>query len=299
MWAQQGWDPSEHKHGHFIAIPKGFSGKPPLHVLHSFIPRKTNNSGWSSKARFSNKQVPSNNFFAVVSPQYTHSSLKGSLGMIEMRFRLCSGICVTPFVYRAQSTSLNPRESLTRCFYLRIPTQYQYNLTLWGKFVPFVDNKPKNPMEVFVAFHRWKGDKRNMARKWRSHLPGAGDPPSGKAGHLSVSAPHHPVCGLQEHITPLYLPVLTSGEHQEMGGDNSKIYTWHLRLFLQHPPHTSKQNPGRLSLQLSLLPGTNKYPVLAIPMAQQDCLDTRWAALGTQPGGFRTPSCQMEFRAIK
>lgn len=85
--------------------------------------------------------------------------------MIEMRFRLCSGICVTPFVYRAQSTSLNPRESLTRCFYLRIPTQYQYNLTLWGKFVPFVDNKPKNPMEVFVAFHRWKGDKQNMARK--------------------------------------------------------------------------------------------------------------------------------------
>lgn len=41
---------------------------------------------------------------------------------------------------------------------------------------------------------------------------------------------------------------LVSGEHQKMSGDNSKIDTWDLRLFLLDLPYTYKQNRDRLSL---------------------------------------------------
>lgn len=70
MWAQQAWDPSEHKHGHFIAIPKGFSGSlPSMSYILSFQGRQTIQAG-TARHVFQINRFPQT-IFAFVSPR-TH-----------------------------------------------------------------------------------------------------------------------------------------------------------------------------------------------------------------------------------
>lgn len=128
----------------FHCNSKGLFWQPPLHVLHSFIPRKTNNSGWNSKARSSNKQVPSNNFLPLCHPS-THILL------------LQKGEYLLVFVSR-----LSFKEFYAPCS-IRMSLSHggvftstaQYDLKLQGQVMALWDAIPKNPMEVFVDFCSW------------------------------------------------------------------------------------------------------------------------------------------------
>lgn len=176
MWTQA-WDPSEHKHSHFIAIPKGFSGKPPPHVLHSFIPRKTNNSDWSSKARFSNKQVPSNSFCFCVTP-IPHSSLKGPSGMIWMT------ICVTPSIKGSKHCTQPMWASPMEVFSPSCANTVSSGLEVTDRLCGILDAKTKNRMESCTAG-------RGTSLECEGHyLPVTGDPLISRLrGHFCSSTP--------------------------------------------------------------------------------------------------------------
>ena len=91
-----------------------------------------------------------------------------------------------------------------------------------------------------------------------------------------------------------------SGERQEMGGDNSKIYTWDLRLNL---PHYKETRLRQTQLTALACPGKAysqywQFPFQRFPFPQ-DCLEIYWAALCGQPEEFLMPPSQMALRLIK
>lgn len=116
-------------------------------------------------------------------------------------------ICVTPSIYRVQSTTLSPCEPLIwKCFLLRVPTQYLHDLKLQTKSVAFLDAKTRNPVESCTAG-------RGTSLECKEHyllVTGI----LWKAGCMVISAHQHHVCGFKQ-ITIFYLTGLSVAQPEE------------------------------------------------------------------------------------
>lgn len=189
MWTQA-WDPSEHKHSHFIAIPKGFSGKPPpMSYILSFQGRQTIQTG-AARHVFQINKFPQT-VFAFVSPQYHIRLLKDLLEWSKWQF--VSHLPLKCFkAPHSAHVSLSHGSVFTSICQYSIVMNWSYRQNLWH----FCMLKLETLLNLALLEEEHPWNVKGTTCWWLGIL--------WKAGCAVISAHQHQVCGFKQinHILP-------------------------------------------------------------------------------------------------